>query len=309
MPTQPLDSVLARDISKVAAKGVIDLASPLLQELVNHGTCALVRCIALTHAKEDEHFPCYAIYRHIIEATDGIEVLISQCCGAAATPLLRTSFEARLSLAYILEDQSHYDDRSDAWFVGYIRQRLAFYELTNPDTSKGKEFHNVLKASSSSANPPPNTAEMAQKGFLNLKELLAKPRYQAIDAEYNRQKRCKWYSLCAGPGNLRELSIRLKQLPAYEILYRQWSQHAHSESFANFLGPPRSGQSTLRGLQEPKDVALPAWLASSFMLTATSLMIKKFRPDENLGPWLKTEVRPRYDALQAVLPRTMSREQ
>ena len=40
-----------------------------------------------------------------MEMTDGIEVLISQACVVPAIPLLRSSFEALISMEYILEKE------------------------------------------------------------------------------------------------------------------------------------------------------------------------------------------------------------
>ena len=44
MPSEEYRDLLDRELSKAAAKDQIDLACPLLTELVNHATNALVRC-------------------------------------------------------------------------------------------------------------------------------------------------------------------------------------------------------------------------------------------------------------------------
>jgi hypothetical protein len=46
MATKPLQTVLYRELSRVEAKELIDSAASLLEELVNWGTNALVRCAA-----------------------------------------------------------------------------------------------------------------------------------------------------------------------------------------------------------------------------------------------------------------------
>jgi hypothetical protein len=54
MPTEPLETLLYRDLSKVAAKEIIEIASPLLQELVNYSTNAFRRCESSTTGNENE---------------------------------------------------------------------------------------------------------------------------------------------------------------------------------------------------------------------------------------------------------------
>src|SRR5205085_1346709 len=98
MPTKPLEAALDRDFSRVAAKELIEIASPLLQEIVNFGTNALQRCHISATGGEDEDIAALLLYRQIIEFTDGIEVLVSQACVVPAIPLLRASFEASLAL-------------------------------------------------------------------------------------------------------------------------------------------------------------------------------------------------------------------
>jgi hypothetical protein len=144
VPTKPLEPILYRELSEVEAKEFIDIASSLLQELVNYGTNALVRCATSVSGKVDEDIAILALYRHIIEMTDGIEVLVSQSCAIPAIPLSRSSFEASLSMEYILEKDAEYIRRSLAWLVGYVHKRLDMYERFDPSTSKGQEFKRLF---------------------------------------------------------------------------------------------------------------------------------------------------------------------
>ena len=137
MPTKPLESVLYRELSILSTRDFIEVASPLLQELVNYGTNALVRCATSRSGGVDEDLAVLTLYRQVIEATDGAEVLVSSACAGATVPLLRTSFEALLSMDYILEDPSSYARRSLSWLVGYVRQRLDMLERLDPSTTKG----------------------------------------------------------------------------------------------------------------------------------------------------------------------------
>ena len=94
MTTEPLKTLLDRELSKADAKEVISIASPLLQELVNYSTNAFARCATSTTGKENEDLATLLLYLHIIEMIDGVEVLLSQSCAIPAIPLVRSSFEA-----------------------------------------------------------------------------------------------------------------------------------------------------------------------------------------------------------------------
>ncbi len=48
------------------------------------------------------HFAPFSLYRHMIEATDGIQVLLGNSCVVASQPLIRVSFESHLQLIYLL---------------------------------------------------------------------------------------------------------------------------------------------------------------------------------------------------------------
>ena len=87
---------------------------------------------SVSFPEPDEDIATLALYRQIIEITDGLEVLVSSCCPLAAIPLIRNSFEAFLSLDYILENENDYKNRSLAWIVGHIHNRLDFYERLDP---------------------------------------------------------------------------------------------------------------------------------------------------------------------------------
>lgn len=307
MTTPPVASplVLDRDISIAAAKPLIDLACPLLRELVNHGTLALIRCTSIPQRKLDGRFACLALYRHVIEMTDGIEALISQCCAKPAVPTLRSSFEGLLSLAYILEDNDKYSQRSDSWLVASLRQWLSVYDLADQERGRGKALFEVLKSRPTlqPIPPPPISTEQARSKTGNFQRLLTEPPYQEIQEEFKKQKKkhAQWYSLFGGPQNLQELAQHLRLLPEYEILYRQWSKTAHAQEHMDFFGPTSGGRSVLARLREPKDIPLTAFLAVTVIVGATTRTLRFFRPDEDFTAWHRERVKPRQDALQRIL--------
>jgi len=137
MPTDPLQTVLVRELSIARAKEILSIATPLFQELVNYSTNALIRCATSTQREENEDLAPLALYRHILEMTDAFEVLIASSCAAPTVPILRSTFEGLLSLDYILESKTEYVTRSLSWLATYVHKRIALYETFLPTTPRG----------------------------------------------------------------------------------------------------------------------------------------------------------------------------
>lgn len=298
MPTKPLETILFRELSRAEAKEIIAIASLLLQELVNFSTNALARCATSKSlsGKDDEDIAVLALYRQIIELTDGIEVLLSQSCTIAAIPLLRSSFEAFLAIEYILENETDYVQRSLAWLVGYVHKRIEMYERFDPSTNKGQEAKRLFdddKVVASMQKPIASVAD-AQKAILNLQTMLAKPHLQLIETEYKKYSRPEWYSLFGGPKNLRELAQRLQRGGHYEILYRQWSLTTHAQDFLPFVTRTTEGKGAIKRLRDPGLIREIAGHTANFILAATRLVLRKLRPGEDLAPWYKRDVQELY---------------
>jgi len=141
MPTEAHHEVLYRELSIVQLKELIPSPTTLLQEVVNYGTNAFIRCLYSAGPEEENvHLAPFSLYRQILELTDGTEILISNASPSAAIPLLRSSFEALLALEFILEHIELYQTRSLAWLAGYVRKTLNSIALLLPKRLKGRDF-------------------------------------------------------------------------------------------------------------------------------------------------------------------------
>jgi hypothetical protein len=295
VPTKPLESILYRELSKVEAKEIIEVASSLLQELVNYATNALARCATSTSGGVDEDLAALALYRHITETTDGIEVLISQACPNSATPLVRSSFEGLLSVEYILEEDQYYVSRALAWLVGYAHQRLDLYERLDVSTTKGKQFEKLYNNDKVASNIPLPSIVEVQKAQSNLRSFLSKPHIQPIETEFRKHKRQPhWYQLFGGPSSLWALADHLERGAQYEVLYRYWSRAAHAQDLLAFIDKTAEGEQAIGRLRDPGRIQEVTTYAASFMLATTRLVLGKFRPGEDLSQWYKQEVLERY---------------
>ena len=241
MPTslKPLETLLYRDLSVAAAKDIVDVDAPLLAEIVNYATNAFARCADSSTGAENEDVALFALYLHMIEMTDGIEVLISRSCAIPAMPLVRSSFETQLYMEYILE--ANYVQRSLAWLTNYVRQRIAMYESLDPSTPKGRNFEQAVNSDEAARSvklPDPLDARRAKE---SLERMLERPQFRVIQTELRGLRKQKvrnpqWYRLFSGPKNLYELSGHLNRGAQYEVLYRQWSAVAHAADFSRVMG-------------------------------------------------------------------------
>ena len=295
MRTDPLESILHRTLSVAQAAPIIEVASPLLQELSNFGSNALIRCATSTKGGENEDVAAMSLYRHILEMTDATEVLLSSSCAYPAIPLIRSSFEALISLDYILKDGMTYVTRSLSWLVGYVNQRIQMYELLDPSTVRGQSFEQAISTDYLvQPIPLPPKADI-DSAIANLRSLLASPQFAAIDQDFqNLQQPKVWYRLYGGPNNLHDLAHRVGRAALYDFLYRHWSRVAHAQDFGPFITATSSGRTTIRPIRDPSEMKNSANFAATIFLVATIAMLNKFRPGEDFSTWYERDVRQRY---------------
>ena len=295
MPTESLKAILDRDFSKVAAKQLIDIASPLLQETVNYSTTLFGRCQSsiLPDKHEDNAIPY--LYLHMIEMTDAIEVLILNSCTNPSIPLLRSSFESLVSIDYITKDNS--TQRALAWAADYAHDKLSSIELYDKSSKKGKSFSEIFDTEINLVEKNMPDQDYVSKKISGIKELLSEPQFEDIEKERNRlisryKGWPKWYQLFGGPRNLSKLCEILGRKSQYDVLYSYWSSitHAHDisrhfKTFGNKLG--------FVGLRDSSDMALVIKLSSIFLIEGSIKVAKYYRPDDEIliARWYLTNVR------------------
>lgn len=301
MLTEPLKTILDLDMSKVEAKEIINIVSTLLKEEVNYSTQAFGRCIESSSKRPDEDLAVFNLYRHIIEMIDGVEVLLSNCCSTPTIPLLRSSFEASLSMEYILE--SDYSRSSLAWLYDYYKKQLSFYETLDIETPGGKNFQTAIENDKYLKNVKVFEYETeSRKAVSNIMRLFKKSHFQEIEKEKerfmnelkmnNKKKRNpKWFELYNGPINLKELAKYLGRSGQYNFFYKLWSRFIHAQDFSRFFDRTEKSFPTIKKLRSFDEIKEFAGHASTLILGATRLVLKRFRPEESIGGWYIKEVR------------------
>src|SRR5262249_25125126 len=110
----------------------------LLQELINYGAAALVRCSIRPEGK-DENLAIQLSFRHLLEMIDGVEILLAQAGCPAAALQLRSAFDALLALEYMTKEDS--SRRGLAYLVTFFLRLSALYRRLDPTTDEGRKWH------------------------------------------------------------------------------------------------------------------------------------------------------------------------
>lgn len=287
-------ALLERYLAVVNAKQIIDVADPLLEQVINYGTWVLGRCLQQPgdYERDAEAAPL-AILHRMLEVTDGIHTLVKSACGPAVAPLLRTLFDAFASLTYILQDRHEFLDRSRSWFVGHLFARIAERETSIRilDDFPRDEI-------------PHGMREEAEEEVHRIKELLREDHLRALAQEYKqkiakrRSTRVEWFSLGGGPRNRYELMKRIGYIREYEVYYSSWSRDVHANEFRHAFTHADDGSNSaaVYSLRNPGKLAGNAALAATFCAMGSIEILKWFRPNEPAAPrieWYTTQVRPR----------------
>ena len=269
----------------------------MLQEVINYSTRVLVRCESQMSPKGDDddvHVAPIVLFRRSIELTDAIETLLAQSCVEPAFPLLRSSFEATLSLMYIFEtgDTEKEQQRSLAWLCGDVADRLRYY-----DTIRNRRVSDEMSDVISDA-----MIADADREYQKLQVFRKKPHMQRVLAEQRAQKRQppRWYSLFLGPNDLRSLAERLDWEDHYVLLYKSWSRDAHSSGNVEKVFKLTQGRRTVEPLRVPGNMFQVAAFAEAFLRDAMLTMVRRYRPGEERErqAWYKAEVFPAMERIR-----------
>jgi len=303
--------VLDRDEAKRRAAPIIQIAVPLANEVVDHGIELFVRCWR-DRQTTDEKVASLFLYLHIVEMLDAISALASESAGRPARMQLRSIFEALLEIEYIAE--RHSEHRARAFLISDVRRGIEALQMFDPLTPEGKRFaerkaRDAMMHDAPIAEPPDRIRKIG-----GLKSALATPNWKPINDELDKAKgrkgRAEWYQVTGdksdplkGPKNLSELAAHLNRQGQYELLYRVWSGTTHAvDALGGRIARDQTGQSIVRSLRDPRDIAEIISFAVLFAARATDIVKKRLRPGEERSHrnWYHEKVQPSLVRLMEV---------
>jgi hypothetical protein len=280
--------IIDRDLNIAMSTSIIDSYCSYLREVVNLSSEVFARCInSVDNSEGDCHAP-FMLYYHIIQMIDGIEVLVSQSCFAAAVPLVRSLFEAFLSLEYIFEDDSK--ARSLAWVAFHFFKKMRLYESFDFSTEIGKRLKIAVENDSLiNTDFIEKHKDNAKKGEQFYRRTLSNSRFQQFVGKMSTGKNIgNWYNLCGRLNSLKDLAYHLNRGAFYEVLYQDWSSVAHAYNFSRFIASEKDKSISFYGIRSNAYYAEIPNMVSSFAFFATINMLRNFRPSEDYRmPFIK----------------------
>jgi hypothetical protein len=304
MPTTPPSSLLDRELSKADVREKIDLAMPLMREIVDNGLAVLMRCSidAGAAAMKAEDEAILSLYRHLLVAVDGIQTVISEAAVEGCEPLLRTEFEALVSLLFIAEAPTLAlrAQRGQAYVVADLKRQLGELKRLDPASAEGQQARaklardDYLKNVAMPAIPDLATRIAEVERRLNDPSLAAaESEFETLRNSHPRRKRPAWYELFGGPHSIENVADQVGMAGSYEFLYRMWSGFVHGTEAVR-----ERRSATWRRVRSTTGLVTSAHLAVSFALRATRTVLPIYRHGENSYETLyKSEIRPAYRAL------------
>ena len=282
------------DIAKALEKQTIDVARPCLAEIVQYGTDVLSRCVKSAEGG-DEQVAILTTYRHVIEMVDACLALVAEACELPTTLILRSQFEALLSLMYLLEDDT--EQRGRAWHVAKTHQKIDMHKLFDPVTPQGTEFAEEELRVMGDRVPKDRSSEKIRESWQKLESLLKTGDWAEVEEEWQRARKTRrkpnWHSLFGGPNNIRELAEHVGMRHYYDLLYRQWASTHHVMDYKPSVNVDKESV-IVRRFRACDDLKTHAGLGALLGTLGIRRALRYYRPEEldngTFARWYKASV-------------------
>jgi hypothetical protein len=306
MPTRPPGGLFDPDLAKAQVRPVLDIAEPLLTEVVNHGLALFARC-SIRPEGYDENLAILLVYRHILEMLDSVNIQVAECAATPAALQLRSMFEGLLTLEYMTEDKSKTKSRAYAYLYEVEIQRKHFYFSQDPSTPEGKHLHELMSNDPYHKDWKPIEVPDLAERLRHIDAVLDLPPFKEIAVEYARTKKVRkrspdWYGLDEGPRNIEALAKHLKRGASYALLYKEWSERIHGGDAIDRILTHDSSGPAARSLRDASELNSTIDFAITFGIDAARCLIRYYRPDEEqaFAKWVMTEIMPNWKRIPKI---------
>jgi hypothetical protein len=228
--------------------------------------------------KKYHHATILLLMRHVVEAVDGVSVLVAKGSAENCGPLLRSGFEALASILYILKADT--ERRALAYQVAHIHKKIKLYRKFIPTDNLGRNIRaDLIDDPLVSIFDQPGIDW--QKMIENLENTFSKPEYAPIQAEWERLKEARrgsqdphWYALFGGPSDLRKLALQVGKGSSYEILYRHWSDFAHASGAFNNISKGSVAGVAIKPVRCPEGIEQVCNFAAQISIETVMSVVK-----------------------------------
>ncbi|AMP98921.1 hypothetical protein AY601_2015 [Pedobacter cryoconitis] len=266
-------------------KNTLNNYSQGIDELVNYGTHVLSWGLDATDGG-DEIIPQLMIFRNILENLDAISVLVRAGSIDPCKSLLRVVLESVLNLEFMF--QGEIERNGLAFLICNYHSENKLTEKLTPGKEQFKQLRRKLRADRSLPDDmlPPTIAGLPAHRE-NLKNLIAHPLYEKVEAEYQRTiasgiRNPAWYQLFGGPPTIEQLAEKLSHQGFYEVLYRGWSGSIHGEDILKGKFGMEDGHFTISQIRLLTDTKTVTQFACSLGLIAYRAYISHRMPHREI---------------------------
>jgi hypothetical protein len=299
-------SVLLRDYSERDVQKEIRFIQPLTRNIIDYAISTLQHFFS---KEETFDYALCILLLNCIEIADAIDTLMASSCIEPCYSLLRTSFEARISIAYIVKANSQ--KRSITWLCHSLLKDKKYAEKFLFESSEGKIFFDALQRDGSDHHKYLSSEQKSKQIVTKIDDLLSDPsvkEYVKIiqEEEIKRKKRkdyrpVEWYYFFPegqnpSPNSIKGLCRELKVEELYLLLYSLWSETVHPGSreryIHNLFG--RERQNVLRDKSNIFDVAN---FNIVILLSALRSLYQHFNQLNTFEEWKKS-IEPSFTLLE-----------
>lgn len=301
MPIDPIPGLISRSTPD-NVQAVLDQLADSLDNVVNFGTHVIAWFTECAPQGKDESIPVMMLLRHMLELVDATSVLVRSSAVEPATVLLRSMFETKVYLAWLLKEDTR--RRSLGYWACYVRKQIKADARMDPRMQQAKQL--VKELEGTAAEGIVDEVETAGFDFDAMRDrkenALEQPHFEEVMREFEEakarytpkgKKDPPWHFLFDGRKSLEELAADVGLSDWYHLRYREWSDIAHGfEVIQGKLIAEDDGKTSIVQMRSPLGVE-DIYLYSATAATKVYLLVlEKYASEKvrELRKWYSEDV-------------------
>ena len=301
MPDNPHQKIYGMDEAQAFVKEKLSVYIDFLQDLANFGSNLIPRCYVSSERTLGDTVLIASLLKHVVCMLDGIVILLKQGSVFPSELQLRSLFEARAYIKWILKNDT--ERKAAQYFVWHWRRDLDWTRSVLEGTKENYRLKAALnpKAEFSTAyvTSMKGRQDEVKAQEKKLLELLNAPEFKEVNDEFerlrtdNKGKRSKhdrnWYSLFSGPSHLRELCEKLSLEGEYDIFYSSSSEVAHATTQKEMI-THHGNEIVFEQIRNVDCFDQIVRYSSSLVIQTYRIILEKYRPEEASGSFRRRYV-------------------
>lgn len=223
--------------------------------------------------------------RNVLEALDGVEVLIREGCTQNCFHLLRSAWESYWGILWVLADNT--ERRAKAYQLAHAHRTVAFAERFDCATKANKVLRERVAEQNHAhvfEGVDVDSAAIADR----MRLVFDSPDFRDIEAAWleasairrNKAAPPAWYSLFKGPETTRQLAYAVGEGVAYETFYSFYSDAVHGTNAFDHMAVAGDGSGqSVRPIRHPFWINKVSSQAGQIAVLLVSAALAKYAPD------------------------------